>query len=149
MLAVTWSSGRCHCLWQGDGMRWALRFLLTQTSLEFWDSVRCWWLNSRGDDKVKIKEADSLNTRQDRKNCLNTGVVGTGKIAQIVRPYTGLMLDGPSEVGTTDDISIRCCMKLGFVFAKGFTLPHSCEEGIRKGRYELKNEKKCRLLPEW
>lgn len=60
-----------------------------------------------------------------------------GKIVQMVRPYAGLMLDDPNEVGTTDGILVWCSMKLGFVFAEGFTLLHSSEEGLRKGRYEL------------
>lgn len=88
-------------------MGWAVRLLLTQTSLEFWDSIKCQWPNSRGSDKVKIKDADTcIQDRTGKTNCLNTGVVGVGKIFQMVRPYPGLMLDGPSEVGTTDDILV-------------------------------------------
>lgn len=47
-----------------------------------------------------------IQDRTGKNNCLNTGVVGAGKIVQIVRPYTGLVLGGPSEVGTTDGILV-------------------------------------------
>lgn len=61
--------------------------------------------------------------------------MGAGRIVQIARPYTGLVLDGPSEGGTTDGVLVDVERSWDFF------LLHSSEEGIRKVRYDLENEK--------
>lgn len=78
-----------------------------------------------------------IQDRTKKTNSLNTGVVESGKIVQTVRPCTGLLLDGPSEGGTTDGILVDVVRSWDLFFAERLTLLHSSEEGIRKGRYNL------------